>query len=788
MPSKAAAKRQLLGSDDEEEDAPAFSVNKRFAKSFEERKAKQLLSKRRARDSSDDESDSESEDEHGEALDAGLDTKIMRVINAIREKDPKIYEDQAAWFDKRAAAEGREEADSGGPDSGDSDSDSDSDSGSGSDSDSGNDSTNRRRKRKPKGFKDLVREQILEGNAGEDGQVATAKKGEAPLKVSQLMYNEEQRELRQAFLADGGEGSESDDAEEGGGDLFKVKQWAPSEDPKVEAALYNEIDRFKATATEGDAAAEDAFLHKFISERKWRDDLDSDDEGGFDGAELGMKIIGADGDSEDEEAVEAAEDFESKYNFRFEEEGGAEIVTYARDTGDSVRRKDDRRKQARSAKKARREREKLERLEELKRLKNEKAKAIRSRLRSITEIAGMGRRGGSDDEEEDAGEDFSEEMRELAAMGITKELLEEDWDATKFDAQMSRAFNDDYYTENDSGFDPRDARLAGAAKDEVFDDAVVETYEDADDDAEEDGEGLIRRGSAEDDEDEDEDEDGDGGFAGAGGEDDEDEGGRERGRLPGAVEEKIREELYKLDYEDTIGTGDDLIKCRFKYASVPRNDFGLSAEDVLLADDKELNTLVSLKRLVPYRDGPEYRLSTSRRSKWRREVRKRIEAEMVEAKDDKDAPSDWRKRSKAASDAKAATADAASNAAPTGKKKTRRAGRKKRSRDEEAKPEDTLATAAEAAAPSGKKRRKKRGKKGDKGAKIAGGDNRGDRDVAGDSASAGDGGVPAAPANGAAENKVDGKRRRKGTKAPKKKTGPNGVKVDAARLAAYGFD
>lgn len=80
--------------------------------------------------------------------------------------------------------------------------------------------------------------------------------------------------------------------------------------------------------------------------------------------------------------------FESAYNFRFEEEGGAQLVSHARDIDGSVRKKDNRRKLQRQARSDRKEEEKSQKTEELKRLKNLKMKEIEERLRKIQEITG----------------------------------------------------------------------------------------------------------------------------------------------------------------------------------------------------------------------------------------------------------------------------------------------------------------------------------------------------------------------------------------------------------------
>jgi protein KRI1 len=62
--------------------------------------------------------------------------------------------------------------------------------------------------------------------------------------------------------------------------------------------------------------------------------------------------------------------------------------------------------------------------------------------------------------------------------------------------------------------------------------------------------------------------------------------------------ENLLDEFYNIEYEDIIGGGS--VKTRFRYRKVAQADFGLTDEEILLLEDKQLNRLVSLKKYRPY--------------------------------------------------------------------------------------------------------------------------------------------------------------------------------------------
>ncbi|CAG8796731.1 31648_t:CDS:2, partial [Racocetra persica] len=128
-------------------------------------------------------------------------------------------------------------------------------------------------------------------------------------------------------------------------------------------------------------------------------------------------------DKENDEFEEAADNFESKYNFRFEEEGGTKVASYSRDVVDSVRRSDNKRKIQRQIRSERKNDEKKRKMEELKRLKNLKKKEIFEKLQKIKEITGN------------------------ETVGFDEIDLEEGFDPEKYDEKMKNIFDSNYYAQ-----------------------------------------------------------------------------------------------------------------------------------------------------------------------------------------------------------------------------------------------------------------------------------------------------------------------------------------------------
>ncbi|RHY67478.1 hypothetical protein DYB38_002237 [Aphanomyces astaci] len=299
----------------------------------------------------------------------------------------------------------------------------------------------------------------------------------------------------------------------------------------------------------------DEFLNKYLKSGVWK-------EGHKTRNQHNHRIQAEDAvdDSEDEEALDKADAFEHAYNFRFEEDGGGQIQTFSRHIDDSLRRKDDKRKVAREERKARKALERLKKEEELRRLKNLKQADIEAKLDKVRALMG-----------DDTGK-------------LTAEDIDGAFDPAEHDRRMAEVFDDDYYG-GDDGDKP-----TWNDDDDVFG-KLPEEYE-----VEEDEVNSEHDDDIEDEANLDEMEEGDGDEHGE--EDgDEEENSFKQSELD-AKKKKYLDELYALDYEDLIGD----LPCRFKYREVAKNNYGLTTQDILHANDQELKAVVSLKRLAPFAD------------------------------------------------------------------------------------------------------------------------------------------------------------------------------------------
>ena len=136
-----------------------------------------------------------------------------------------------------------------------------------------------------------------------------------------------------------------------------------------------------------------------------------------------------------------ASHFETSYNHRFEEPGGATIASFPRILPSTVRRQDTTRKEARERRKERKEEELRKRQEEVKRMKALKMREIRRKLERVGREAGLKKfsRGNNNDDDEFV----DEALKDLD--------LEGEWDPEKHDRQMAGLFDQDDEVWEDDG-------------------------------------------------------------------------------------------------------------------------------------------------------------------------------------------------------------------------------------------------------------------------------------------------------------------------------------------------
>lgn len=439
---------------------------------------------------------------------------------------------------------------------------------------------------KPMYLRDYHRENLLKGKntVGDD-------EGAVP-----LTYNEEQEALKRsvvgeinAVAANGVDDGVLDGEDSGAEDGFMVAK-----------SKKNGIERKEQEALDVEQADKDpeTFLSNFMSARAWI----PSEESRFQPLE-----------SDDEDDDRRAEQFEQAYNFRFEDptKANEKLTSHARDVSSkySVRRDEvNPRQKRRDAEKERKDAEKQQHTEEKARLRKLRVEEMEEKLRKIKRAAGM--RG-----QNLQGQDWSR-------------FLDDGWDDAKWEEEMQKRFGDSYYADYDvaSEEEPSEVHLERKKlkvkkpkweddidiKDLVPDfekgeEATFSLSEDEPDGSADDGGNTGTKNPKKTSKDH--------------------KRERQDKKKDARKERRLIEQLVDDQLEiDTALLGGPSKKAGFRYRDTSPVSYGLSARDILLAQDTQLNEFAGLKKLAAFRDPEKKRKDQkhlgkrARLRKWRKDT------------------------------------------------------------------------------------------------------------------------------------------------------------------------
>ncbi|KAI8715496.1 Kri1-C domain-containing protein [Fusarium sp. LHS14.1] len=582
------AKRNLLDDSDSDSDdggaavaAPGFKVNEEFARRFEhnkKREERQRLEEKFKKtgkkpsgddDGGDSSSSDETEDEDGFLATEDLDAQISATLQAIRNKDPKVYDKEVSFYKPDDPTE-----------TGDKDDD---------------------KKEKPVYLRDYHREKLLRGDTGADEEDE-----DVP-----MTYNQEQDALKKSIVAEmHAAAAASDESDEDEDDGF-LKRKEPA---KVDSNGMHPSRKAATQITDTDVANADknpeTFLSNFMSARAWVPPDGSN-----------WKAF----ESDDGEDDDRADEFEQAYNLRFEdpEKSNEFLRSYARDVAaaKSVRREEKSgRKRQRELERERKEAEKQERRDEKARLRKLKLEEAQEKLRKIKHAAGNA---GKDLTEEDWMRFLDDAWEDNKWEEEMQKRFGEEYYAQNDDAPVS---DDEEEEEGEGGEKKKKKKHPKKPKwDDDID--IKDLVPDFEDDEEKPKISLsdIEDDAAEGEEgDEEEDEDGrpskkrktDHKKARK---EAQKQARQERAKLEALVDSKLELSNHDLLSKPTHAP--------FRYRETSPQSFGMTARDILLApSDAALNDYAGLKKLATFRDEEKKRKDRKRFGKkarlrqWRREI------------------------------------------------------------------------------------------------------------------------------------------------------------------------
>jgi protein KRI1 len=498
-------------------------------------------------------SESEDEDDAGELATEAVDSEINAILNAIRSRDPRVYDPTTTFYSSLGHdPEGQ---------------------------------APQEKNEKPMYLRDYHRENLLNGPITADEATE-----EAP-----LTYNEEQEALKRSIV------SEINAAAANSGTNHTIDEDdAASDDGFLVTKTRNDLPkRAPVDALDVEHADKDpeAFLANFMSARAWV----PSEQSRFQAFE-----------SDDEEEDRRVEEFEEAYNFRFEDptKANQKLTSHARDVASkhSVRREEENaRKRRRQAERERKEAAKRERAEDKARLRKLKIEDVQEKLKKIKQAAGL------------RGKDLSVEE--------WSRFLDDTWDDARWEEEMLKRFGEAYYGDEDIESDeeqPQSARKKRKPKkpqwdDDIDIDDIVPGFDDNQKPA------FILSGD-------------EGSHTDV---DTPEINGKTESTKTSKDRKKERQESQKMARKerkivellvdeklkmDTALLGDPSEKAGFRYRETSPVSYGLTARDILLASDSQLNEFVSLKKLATFRDPEKKRRDQkhlgkkARLRKWRQET------------------------------------------------------------------------------------------------------------------------------------------------------------------------
>lgn len=538
----------------------ALTVNEDFARRFEYNKRREELQQLEEKygkrstggqprssisndgDITESSSDSEEEDDEGALALGRLDVQFQMTLKAIQAKDPRVYDKSATFYTQ-------------------------------SDNDDEPESTVKRSREKPLHLSDYHRRNILDGvtGAGEIETLPTYTQEQEDMKTSiiqEIHANVHENGTGRQFQSNG------DRSEEEENDDFLVPK--VRRDKRVNGSSGPTA---RTTMPDVEKAEEnpEKFLSDFMSSRAWVPHTNSK----FQPFE-----------SDDEEDEKRADAFEEAYNLRFEdpEASNEKLVSHARDAAArySVRRDAlTGRKKARENERLKREAERLDREEGKARLRKLKIADAEEKIKKIKDAAGL--------------------KNDSLDVNDWSKFLEEGWSDEQWDEEMRKRFGDTYYAEHEvEGAAKGKAKVKKPKwKDDIdiqdlipeftnndrgqldFSLSDIEPYEKEVMDLQSNDEHLPSEQPREKVSSK------------------EKKSGERDNRQKQARKE--RREIEKL-VDANLKTGNKLADMGKKHAGIFRYretspvGYGLTAQDILMASDSQLNQYAGLKKLAAYRE------------------------------------------------------------------------------------------------------------------------------------------------------------------------------------------